>query len=187
MNRRPLGGALLDGTVDGGIWYNGTDSDILFDIIVMRKFCVFIASGFGIGLVVPFAPGTFGSIPGVALAYATTLLPLGLQIPVCTALALLAIPFCGVAERALGIKDDGRITADEWMLYPIALVGIPLWDLPWWSMLLFFCVVRAIDIIKPWPARSLQAIPGGRGVVVDDFIANLYSLALNWILVCVLF
>ena len=187
MNRRPLGGTLLDGTVDGGIWYNGTDSDILFDIIVMRKFCVFIASGFGIGLVVPFAPGTFGSIPGVALAYATTLLPLGLQIPVCTALALLAIPFCGVAERALGIKDDGRITADEWMLYPIALVGIPLWDLPWWSMLLFFCVVRAIDIIKPWPARSLQAIPGGRGVVIDDFIANLYSLALNWILVCVLF
>ena len=154
---------------------------------VLKLLGVFIASGFGIGLVAPFAPGTFGSIPGVVLAYATTLLPLWLQIPVCTALALLAIPFCGVAERALGIKDDGRITADEWMLYPIALVGIPLGDLPWWSMLLFFCVVRAVDIVKPWPARSLQAIPGGRGIVIDDFIANLYSLAINWILVCVLF
>ena len=146
----------------------------------MKKFCVFVASGFGIGLVVPFAPGTFGSIPGVALAYATTLLPLWLQIPVCTALVILAIPFCDVAEKALGIKDDGRITADEWMLYPLALVGIPLWDLPWWSMLVFFCVVRVVDIIKPWPARGLQKISGGRGIVIDDFIANLYSLAINW-------
>ena len=44
----------------------------------------------------------------------------------------------------------------------------------------FFAVVRLIDIVKPWPARSLQAIPGGRGIVIDDFVANLYSLAINW-------
>ena len=148
----------------------------------MEKFCVFVASGFGIGLVVPFAPGTFGSLPGVALAYATTALPLWLQIPACTALAILAIPFCDVAEKALGIKDDGRITADEWMLYPLALAGIPLAELPWWSMLVFFCVVRTVDIVKPWPARGLQFLPGGRGIVIDDFIANLYSLAINWVI-----
>ena len=153
----------------------------------MNRFCVFVASGFGIGLFAPFAPGTFGSLPGVALAYATTALPLGLQIPVCTALALLAIPFCDVAEKTLGIRDDGRITADEWMLYPLALIGIPLATLPWWSMLVFFGVIRAVDIIKPWPARGLQAIPGGRGIVIDDFIANLYSLAINWLVVLTLF
>ena len=145
----------------------------------MRRFCVFLATGCGIGLFVPFAPGTFGSLPGVALAYATTLLPLWLQIPVCTALALLAIPVCDVAERAFGIKDDGRIAADEWMLFPIALVGIPLGELPWWSMVVFFLIVRAVDILKPWPCRGLQRLPGGRGVVADDFVANLYSLGLN--------
>ena len=149
----------------------------------MKKFYVFVASGFGLGLVAPFAPGTFGSLPGVALAYATTALPLGLQIPVCTALALLAIPFCDAADRELGIRDDGRITADEWMLYPIALIGIPLATLPWWSMLVFFVVVRAVDIVKPWPAHGLQSIPGGRGIVIDDFVANLYSLAVNWLIV----
>ena len=153
----------------------------------MRRFCVFVATGCGLGLVAPFAPGTFGSLPGVALAYATTALPLALQIPVCTALALLAIPFCEVAERALGNTDDGRISADEWMLYPIALVGVPLAELPWWSMIVFFCVVRAIDIVKPWPARTLQRIPGGRGIVIDDFIANLYSLAVNWLVVALVF
>jgi len=152
----------------------------------MRKLCVFVASGFGLGLVAPFAPGTFGSLPGVALAYAVTALPLALQIPACLGFTLLAIPFCDVAERALGIKDDGRIAADEWMLFPVALVGIPLADLPWWSMLVFFCVVRAVDILKPWPCRRLQAIPGGRGIVIDDFIANLYSLAVNWALCLVL-
>ncbi len=146
----------------------------------MKKICGFVATGFGIGLFAPFAPGTFGSLPGVALAFATTALPLWLEIPVCLALALLAIPFCGVAERALGIKDDGRIVADEWMLFPIAVAGLPLASLPWWATAAFFCVTRLVDIVKPPPARALQAIPGGRGVVVDDFVANLYSLAVNW-------
>lgn len=153
----------------------------------MKKFNLFIASGFGLGLVAPFAPGTFGSLPGVALAYATALLPLYLQIPVVTALALLAIPVCDVAEKTLGIKDDGRITADEWMLYPLALVGIPLYELPWWSMIVFFAVIRTIDIVKPWPAGRLQSIPGGRGIVIDDFAANLYSLAVNWAIALFLF
>ncbi|MGN0854475.1 MAG: phosphatidylglycerophosphatase A [Kiritimatiellia bacterium] len=152
-----------------------------------EKFCLFVATGFGIGLFVPFAPGTFGSVPGVALAYAVVRLPVWAQIPLCTALALLAIPFCTVAERMLGIVDDGRIVADEWMLYPIAVVGLPLHTLPWWSMLVFFLVVRAIDIIKPPPARQLQGIPGGRGIVVDDFIANLYSLGINWLIYWYLF
>ena len=146
----------------------------------IERLSLFVASGFGLGLIAPVAPGTVGSLPGVALAYATTLLPLWLQIPVCMGFAILAIPFCDIAERTLGVKDDGRITADEWMLYPLALVGIPLWNLPWWSMLVFFGVVRTIDIVKPWPARGLQSIPGGRGIVIDDFIANLYSLAVNW-------
>lgn len=153
----------------------------------MKKFSLFVASGFGIGLFAPFAPGTFGSLPGVALAYATTALPLWLQIPAVTALALLAIPFCDSAEKTLGIKDDGRITADEWMLYPLALTGIPLLDLPWWSMIVFFAVIRLIDIVKPWPANKLQSIPGGRGIVIDDFIANLYSLAVNWTIAVFLF
>ena len=152
----------------------------------MRRLCVFLATGFGIGLVVPFAPGTFGSIPGVVLAYATTLLPLYAQIAVATLLVLAAIPICGVAERALGIKDDGRISADEWMLFPVALIGIPLASLPWWSMAVFFCIVRLVDIVKPWPCRALQSLPGGRGIVADDLVANLYSLAANWAFVAFL-
>ena len=145
------------------------------------KFMLFLATGCGIGLFVPFAPGTFGSLPGVALAYAIALLPVWAQIPACLALTLLAIPVCGRAEAILGIRDDGRISADEWMLFPIAVVGLPLLSLPWWAMAVFFGVVRLIDIIKPPPAKRLQSLPGGRGIVVDDLIANLYALAVNWL------
>ena len=153
----------------------------------MKKLSLLLATGFGIGLFAPVAPGTIGSLPGVALAYAMALLPVWLQVAVALALAALAVPICGSAEKTLGIKDDGRICADEWMLFPIAVVGIPLLDLPWWSMVVFFCVVRLVDILKPWPCRSLQAVPGGMGIVIDDFFANVYSLVFNWILFCLLF
>ena len=152
----------------------------------MKKLSLLVATGFGLGLVAPIAPGTIGSLPGVALAYAMAPLPAWLQILACLALSMLAIPFCGAAERMLGVKDDGRITADEWMLYPIAFVGIPILALPWWSMIVFFCVVRAVDILKPWPCRGLQSISGGTGIVIDDFFANLYSLAINWAICLIL-
>ena len=51
----------------------------------------------------------------------------------------------------------------------------------------FFCVIRAVDILKPWPCRGLQSVPGGRGIVIDDFFANLYSLAINWAILFVFF
>ena len=152
-----------------------------------EKATLFAATGCGLGLVAPFAPGTVGSLPGVALAYATTLLPVWAQIAACLALALFAVPVCGAAERILGIRDDGRISADEWMLFPIAVIGIPLHALPWWSMAVFFAVVRVIDIVKPSPARELQSLRGGLGVVADDFAANLYSLAVNWTICLTLF
>ena len=145
-----------------------------------RKITLFLATGFGLGIFAPFAPGTFGSLPGLALAYAVTMLPVWLQIPLCTLLTVLAVPLCDAAEKILGIKDDGRISADEWMLFPLAVIGLPLASLPWWEVAVFFLVVRIVDIVKPFPCRRLQSIPGGRGIVVDDFFANLYSLAINW-------
>jgi phosphatidylglycerophosphatase A len=154
--------------------------------MMKRKFTLFLASGFGLGLIVPFAPGTFGSLPGLALAYLTTLMPLWIQIALCTVLTLAAIPVCDAAEKILGIKDDGRICADEWMLFPLSVIGLPLLSLPWWEVALFFVIVRIIDIVKPYPCRRLQSIPGGRGIVVDDFFANLYSLFINWAVYCII-
>ena len=143
-----------------------------------RKFNVFIATGFGIGLIVPFAPGTFGSLPGVALACAMTAQPVSLQILTCIGLSLLAVPVCQIAEDVLQKKDDGRICADEWMLFPICVIGIPLREVLF-LLPVFFLVTRFCDIVKPPPARGLQKIRGGIGIVIDDFFASLYALVFN--------
>ena len=143
------------------------------------RLCLFVATGFGLGLVAPFAPGTFGSLPGVALAALLAAVPPGVQTVAALLLAAAAVPVCTRAEQLLGLRDDGRITADEWMLYPIGVLGLPLLDLPWWAWILFFAVIRAVDILKPPPAYYLQRLKGGWGVVADDFVANLYALAIN--------
>lgn len=146
----------------------------------MKKLVLFLATGCGLGLFVPFAPGTFGSLPGVALAWWMASWASSTQVIAALLLAVAAIPVCSVAEEMLGVKDDGRITADEWMLYPIAVLGLPLQSLPFWALAVFFAVVRLVDIVKPPPARQLQVFHGGFGIVIDDFFANLYSLAINW-------
>ena len=143
-----------------------------------QKMSVFVATGFGLGLAAPVAPGTVGSLPGVVLALWLTQQHLPLQILAGLGLTLLAVPLCDVAERVLGKKDDGRICADEWMLFPICVIGLPLLQ-HLWLIPLCFVVARVCDIIKPPPARQLQELHGGVGIVIDDFFASLYALAIN--------
>lgn len=162
--------------------YRGQRPEATLGASFSQRFCVWLGTGFGLGLVVPCAPGTFGSLPGVALACAfAAWLPLWAQIPACLALALLAVPVCTVSERALKKKDDGRITADEWMLYPIATLGLPLTQ-ALWLIPATFLVIRALDVAKLPPARQIQYLPEGWGIVADDFASQLYALAANWAL-----
>ncbi len=145
---------------------------------IRQKWTVLVATGFGLGLITPIAPGTVGSLPGVLLALWTVQQTLLLQICFAIGMTLLAIPICDVAERVLQRKDDGRICADEWMLFPICVIGLPLWQ-HLWLLPLCFVVARVCDILKPPPARQLQSLDGGLGIVIDDFFASLYALAIN--------
>ena len=103
--------------------YAGQQPEATLGKTPWRRLCVWIGTGFGIGLVAPCAPGTFGSLPGVALAvaFAAWLPCWWAQTLLCLALTLLAVPICTVAEECLKKKDAGRISADEWLLYPIAI------------------------------------------------------------------
>jgi len=162
--------------------YEGQRPEATLGASFCQRLGVWLGTGLGIGLVAPCAPGTFGSLPGVLLACAfAAWLPWWAQIPAALALTLLAVPVCTCSERALKKKDDGRITADEWMLYPIATLGLPLLERPW-LLPATFVVVRVLDVVKPLPARQLQYLPEGWGIVADDFVAQLYALGLNWAL-----
>lgn len=145
-----------------------------------QRFNVLLATGFGLGRI-PFAPGTFGTLPGVALV--AVLWPfmtsVTLQIILAAVLVILAIPICGTAESAFRNKDDQRIVADEYLIFPIGLIGLPISWATWWILLMAFVTARVCDIVKPPPARAAQHLRGGLGIVADDVIAALYSLAIN--------
>ncbi|MCX6992775.1 MAG: phosphatidylglycerophosphatase A [Kiritimatiellaeota bacterium] len=153
-----------------------------------RKPIVLLATGFGLGLS-PVASGTAGTLLGLPIMLGLAPLwahpafrahsgsgELMAQMIAALGLLLLAIPICDVAEKHFGRKDDGRIVADEFMTFPIGLLGLPL--SPWVLALAFF-TNRVFDVLKPFPAKGLQRLPGGLGIVVDDGVAALYSLLVN--------
>ncbi len=141
----------------------------------MRNLIKWIAVGFGTGWS-PVMPGTVGTLVGLPIAWALMQFPdVGIQIIVCIALTLLAIPICGAAEQIIGGKDPGCIVADEYLTLPITIIGITS---PW-GLLSGFLLHRVFDITKPPPIRQLQDIHGGFGIVVDDFLAALLALGIN--------
>lgn len=149
----------------------------------IRRMALTLATGFGLGLS-PVASGTAGTLPGILIVMA--IWPYGLvwQIVAAVILPILAIPICEIAERHFVEKDDGRIVADEYLTFPIAMIGLPLTP---WVVVMAFVSARVFDIIKPPPARRLQDLHGGLGIVIDDVLASGYSLAANhlayWLIV----
>ena len=145
---------------------------------MMSRFQRLLATGFGLGLS-PVAPGTAGSLLGVVIVYLIAPLRLEWQLVVACGLVIVAIPICDAGERLLGRKDDGRIVADEYLAFPLCMLGLPLQP---GVLLMAFVTCRFFDIVKPPPARQCEALKGGLGIVLDDVVASLYSLGLNHLL-----
>lgn len=132
-----------------------------------------VATMFGIGRA-PFAPGTFGSLPGIAIAWALGGVWGGLALPLAAAVAaLVGIWAADRVVRALGVEDPGFIVVDETAGQLVALLFLP----PTVPVLVAgFVLFRVFDIIKPQPARGLERLPGGIGIVADDLAAGGWAL-----------
>ncbi len=140
-----------------------------------------LASGLGAGLS-PVVPGTVGSLWGVPVAWCVLQLP-GWQWPG-LAMALLVgvgVPICTCAARdAGGAKDPGWIVWDEIASFPLVF-----WGLPWTvsTVAAGFVLHRVCDILKPPPARQLERLPTGWGIMADDVAAAIYARLLLGLLV----
>ena len=142
---------------------------------------VCLATGFGVGRV-PRAPGTVGAaIWGLPLAYGLAELAWFAQVSVIVLMALVGIPICTMATRALGRgKDPGVIVLDEIVSMPMTFLLVPMNNIA--TLLLGFAFNRLFDITKPPPARQLEHLPDGLGVMSDDWSAGVYSCALMHLL-----
>lgn len=138
-----------------------------------------VATFFGAGLGKP-GPGTWGSVAAVLLWSAFG----WLRHPTAEALliALLAgivlsvafgVPAATIAARESGRHDPGFVVIDEVAGQWIALLGSPV---DWKHALITLFLFRLFDITKPFPARQLESLPAGWGIVFDDVAAGLYAL-----------
>jgi phosphatidylglycerophosphatase A len=56
----------------------------------------------------------------------------------------------------------------------------------WRGALVAFVLFRLFDIVKPWPTRRFESLPGGLGIMADDLMAGVYgNLALRATLVLI--
>lgn len=147
-----------------------------FSWLIQRPIC-YLGFGFGTGLA-PVAPGTFGTLPALPIAY--ILIHLGISgmglALLCLPLFLLGIYICEYTERTLGIADYGGIVWDEIVAMMFILAFVPFtWT--WW--LLAFAVFRLLDASKPFPIKWFdQRIHGGFGIMLDDMLAAVMSVAI---------
>jgi phosphatidylglycerophosphatase A len=144
-----------------------------------RPAAVWIATCLGTGFA-PIAPGTFGSLWGLGLVVVIGRLPTP-QPWKSMILALAALGLCaigigaaGEAEKFFGRKDPGQVVIDEVVGQMITLLARP--DASWEWLLAGFVLFRALDILKPFPARRLERAPAGWGIMLDDVAAGVYGL-----------
>jgi phosphatidylglycerophosphatase A len=134
-----------------------------------------IATWFGCGFA-PVAPGTAGSLAGLLIAIALyyyggygrgTLLVL-------TAILLApGIWAAGVVAKQTNRPDPQIVVVDEVIGQWITLAGAATFN--WKTWLAAFALFRLLDMWKPAPARQLEHLPGGWGIVADDVMAGLYG------------
>jgi phosphatidylglycerophosphatase A len=144
-------------------------------------FALFTATGCGVGLV-PVAPGTFGSLLGLPLAWGIAQLPVAaLQVGVIAGIVAAGIPICTAAARQLGrAKDPGAIVLDEIAAMPVVFAGMAPGGLSSesiWVWVAGFALFRLFDILKPPPARQLERLPDGLGIMADDLAAAVFAWA----------
>ena len=133
-----------------------------------------LAFGFGAGLS-PFAPGTMGPLVAIPFVFGLKNLGPAVYWLVLLALFLLGVAICGMVSRRLGVHDHGGIVWDEMVGYWIAVAFVPL---QWGWLLAAFLLFRLFDIFKPWPIRQLdQKVSGGFGIMLDDVVAALFTVA----------
>jgi phosphatidylglycerophosphatase A len=145
------------------------------------RLAVWLATGLGVGLYVP-APGTFGAAWGSLLAWGIAQIPgLPWQVVAIVALNLVGIPLCTAAGRLLGgKKDHPSIVWDEIVTMPAVFLLVPLTN--WKILAAGFFLHRLLDTTKPPPARQLERLPDGLGVMADDWAASGYACVLLYAL-----
>lgn len=132
-------------------------------------------TGLGAGYL-PLAPGTWGSLEGVAVVLAVHLLLPAYEVAVGWALVVaLGLPGLFFSARVLKFEngsDPSRVVIDEIVGQIFTLLWVPVSA---YSLVAGFLLFRLFDIAKPFPVKWSEKLPGGFGILCDDLIAGVYA------------
>ena len=150
----------------------------------------------GVGYL-PLAPGTWGSLVGIGLFALTRAVFMGwfftldphrfnllhvyygvtaFELVVVTGIVWAGTWAASRTEKLSGKKDPGKVVIDEVAGQFIALIPVPfLVGTAWWAAILAFILFRFFDIVKPYPARRLESLESGLGIMADDIVAGVYA------------
>ncbi len=133
-----------------------------------------IATWFGCGYA-PKAPGTAGSLAALIIAIVLSYFGYG-RVTLLVLTAILLAPgiwSASVVARETNRTDPQIVVVDEVIGQWITLAGAATFN--WKTYLAAFVLFRLLDVWKPAPARQLESLPGGWGIVADDVMAGLYG------------
>jgi phosphatidylglycerophosphatase A len=141
----------------------------------MKTIWRIVASFFGLGYF-PIAPGTLASL-AVLLLFKFLIHPLALPYPILIALLLLVVgvPAAGAFSSELKKTDPRQVVIDEAAGQLLVLLAV---SSDWTVLGIGFLLFRFFDIVKPFPIRRLEGLPGGWGIMADDVAAALMAKAL---------
>lgn len=137
----------------------------------MRRLGVWIATTGPAGYA-PIAPGTVGSGVGVLLYLLTAHWSFHYQALLMVAVAAIGVWAASVAAVHFSRSDPSQVVIDEVAGQLLTYLGL---GLNWSGVLAGFLLFRALDIIKPWPARRLEHLHGGTGIMADDLMVAVYA------------
>jgi phosphatidylglycerophosphatase A len=138
----------------------------------------FIGSGFFTGYF-PIASGTVGSLAALIIYLIPGFEQLFVIIPSIVIFMVYGI-YVGTKFEAEYGKDPAQCTIDEVVGMWISLVALPK---TFTIVAIAFILWRILDIIKPPPARNLERLKGGLGIMIDDVISGIYTLIIMLLVV----
>lgn len=122
----------------------------------------------------PFASGTVASIVATLIYFIPGFEKIYILIPLIIFFIIISIPIGNSFEKEYG-KDPTFFTLDEFIGTWISYLFLPKNFL---LIFITFLLWRILDILKPFPARKLENLNGGLGIVIDDIISGIYTCIL---------
>src|SRR3989344_5668639 len=135
-----------------------------------KELAKFFATFFYLGYF-PMASGTFASAFAVGICYLLKDQP-ALYVMVFIFITVIGFIASDIVEKAVGKKDPSCVVIDE-----VSGMMIALFMLPWTPAVVVttFFLFRAFDMFKIYPMNKLEALGGGKGIMLDDIFAGIYA------------